>query len=91
MARRNFDMLRACFYLLALLLGAEMITTVGVIAGCAWAVLVQQSAPMGACQQAGEQVKSIWSEALAAILALLLAARGARPPDQPPPGSEPEE
>jgi hypothetical protein len=86
MARRDFSMLQACFWLLALLLGAEMLATVGVIAGCAWAVLIQHSAPMGACQAAGEQVKSIWSEALAAILALLLAAKGGngKPPDEPP-------
>jgi hypothetical protein len=83
MPRPSFSVLRACFWLLALLLGAEMLTTIGVIAGCAWAVLIEHSQPMGACQQAGEQVKSIWSEALAAILALLLAAKNGngRPPD----------
>jgi hypothetical protein len=85
MARQPFSMLRACFYLLAFLLGAEMLTTMAVIGGCAWAVLVDLSSPMGACQQAGTAVREVWSEALAAVLALLLASRtgngnGPKPP-----------
>jgi len=77
-------MMRACFWLLAILLLGEMLTTMGVLAGCAWAVLVQRSTPMGGCAQAGEQVRQIWGEALATILALLLAAKsgtGGPPPD----------
>jgi len=75
-------MLKACFYLLAVLLLAEMATTMGVIAGCAWAVLVEHGAPLGACQRAGDSVREVWSEALAAVLALLLAAKpGGKPPD----------
>jgi hypothetical protein len=76
MPRPPFSILKAAFWLLALLLGAQMLATMGVVASCAWAVLIERTAPFGACQQAGELVRSVWSEALAAVLALLLAARG---------------
>jgi len=81
--RPTFDMLRAAFWLLAALLAAQTFATLFVIGGCAWAVLVQHTEPMGACQQVGTQVREVWSEALAAILALLLASRTPPPPDEP--------
>jgi hypothetical protein len=84
--RPPFSMLRAAFWLLAILLGAEMATTMSVIAGCAWTVLVERAMPVSACAKAGDSVREGWSEALAAILALLLAAKsGNGGPPKPPP------
>jgi hypothetical protein len=84
---RPFNLLRACFLLLAALVVVELIATLTALGGCFWLIVVQASYPIGACASIGQQVREVWAEMLASILALLLAGRGGgngRPP--PPPG-----
>jgi hypothetical protein len=82
---RPFNMLRACFWLLAVILLIMVGETLLAVAGCGWLVLTGQAAP-GVCIQAGviDQARGVLSEALAAVLALIIAARPGPPPDNPP-------
>jgi hypothetical protein len=80
-------MLRGAFWLLATIVGVELMITVLGMGTCAW-LLVEGQERLGGCSNLGQQIKEVWSEALAAILALLLAARdGKVPPDPPGPGT----
>ena len=72
---RPFDMLRACFLLLACVILAELATTIFAVAICAVGVY-QGKAPIGSCMAPATLIREVWSEMLAAILALLLAAKG---------------
>jgi hypothetical protein len=52
---------------------------------CFWLFIrLIQPLPIGSCSGFLGQVREMWAEALAAVLALLLAARG-EPPNPPPP------
>lgn len=76
-------MLRACFYLLAIIMLVMMSETLIAVLGCVYLVVSGRS-PVGSCVEAGvtTQVREAFSEALTAVLALLLAARD-RPPPPP--------
>lgn len=78
--RPPFNMLRACFLLLACVIAAQVIATLGGSATCFIMILTAQ-AKMGDCASFGEQARSIWAEILATVLALLLAARNGKPPE----------
>jgi hypothetical protein len=82
----DFNVYRAVFWLLAIVIGFEMTLTVFAGAGCFWLILSGRY-EIGACQNTGVQIREIFAEVLAAVLALLLAARGnggPPPPDEPP-------
>jgi hypothetical protein len=86
MARRQFDLLRACFLLLAIVILIVMFETLIVVVGCSWMIVIQRSEPLGACSQQGQAIREVLSELLTAILALIAASRGPPPPppDDPP-------
>ena len=81
MARRPFSMLRAAFWMLAAIVAVQLLSTMFALAACGW-MLLTQAWPLGSCANLGPQIREVWSEALATILALLLASRGnGKPPD----------
>jgi hypothetical protein len=71
-----FSMLRAAFWLLAAVILTELITTLATVVGCFWLIIVTAEYKLGACSNVSIQIREIWAEMLAAILALLLASRG---------------
>jgi hypothetical protein len=75
-------MLRAAFLLLAIILLVMVGETLLALIGCTYMVLSGRSEP-GTCMDIGivAQVREVLSEALTAVLALLLAARDRPPPD----------
>lgn len=75
-------MLRAAFWLLAFVVATELLSTIMAISGCFWLIVVSRQVQIGACENVGQQIREVWAEVLAAILALLLAARngGGKPP-----------
>jgi hypothetical protein len=76
-------MLRAAFILLATIIMAQLLVIMGGAATCYWLFIVGRAEP-GACSSFLGQAREMWAEVLAAILALLLAARpgnGTKPPD----------
>jgi hypothetical protein len=78
--RRPFSMLRAAFWLLAIIVCVQLINTLIAVVTC-MDLLIVGIAKMGECSNVGGQAKEVWSEALAAVLALLLAAReNGKPP-----------
>jgi hypothetical protein len=80
-------MLRAAFWLLAAVVAVELLSTLVALGGCAWLILITRVEPLGACAKVGDQIREVWAEVLAAILALLLASKngnGPKPPDEPP-------
>jgi hypothetical protein len=82
MPRPPFDMLRACFWLMAVII-LVMVGAAGSAAiGCGYLVLTGQQ-KLGACLDAGVtgQAREVLELSLTTVLALLLAARGPRPPD----------
>jgi hypothetical protein len=76
--------MRACVALLALVIVAQISITVAGSVGCFYLYLTKQ-AEIGACSGFLSQSREIWAEALAIVLALLMAARGEPPPDPPEP------
>jgi hypothetical protein len=80
----GFSTLRAAFWLLAVVVVTELIVTIEAVSVCAWMVLTQAT-KLGDCGNVGVQVREVWAEMLAAILALLLASRNGAPPPPPPP------
>ena len=89
-APRPFDILRAAFWLLAVLVGTALASILITSVGCTVALLIGRIEP-GTCVKLGlpEFYHDVWSEALTAILALLAARPGPpRGPDQggPSPG-----
>jgi len=82
--RPPFDMLRAAFYLLAAIIGIEVLLTSTAGMACFW-LIVSGQYKIGACSDMGDRIKEQWSEIVSAVLALLLAARS---PPRPPPSSE---
>ena len=79
---RGFHLIRACFLLLAAVILIEVCTTMGAAVLCGWGVVTGRL-PVGTCMPLGEAIREVWSEVLAAILALLLAAQ-----DRPPGGGD---
>jgi hypothetical protein len=73
-------MLRACFWLMAIIVMVMVAESVLAVAGCFWLVLSGQQ-KAGACIEAGVvgQAREVLELALTTVLALLLAAR--KPPD----------
>lgn len=82
MKRPRFDVFRAAFFLLACVVLAQVVTIMAGGVTC-FAMFLSKQAEIGACAGFTGQVREMWSEVLAAVLALLLAARG-QPPDNPP-------
>ena len=78
--RAPFQMLRAAFWLLALVIITETTLTLVAGIGCFWMILDGRE-PIGSCASVSAQIREVWAEMLAAILALLLASREAPPPD----------
>ena len=72
--RPPFNMLRAAFWLLAAVIISQMIAIVAGSGTCFWLLIVGMAKP-GDCGSFGTVAREMWSEVLAAILALLLAAR----------------
>jgi hypothetical protein len=83
-------MLRAAFWLLAVIVLSEMATTLFAGIGC-FTMILRGDYRIGACEAVGNQVREVWAEALAAILALLLASKngGGGPPPPPPDNDKP--
>jgi len=81
--RRRFSMLRAAFWLLALVILTEASMTLVAGIGCFW-MIFDGRLPIGSCTGVSQQVREVWAEMLAAILALLLASREdkERPPEE---------
>lgn len=75
----KFDLLRACFWLLAFVIGVEVIIVGFAGASCVF-LLVSDRYQIGACDNVGNLVRNIFSDLLAAILALIVASRGGSPP-----------
>jgi len=67
-------MLRGAFWLLAIVILLEVGTTILAAIGCMYMVIFAGS-PIGSCGNLTQQIRETWAEILAAILALLLAAR----------------
>jgi hypothetical protein len=84
MARSPFDMLRACFWLLAVIIMIMVGESALALATCGYLVLVGTQ-KVGVCVETGVvgQAREILELSLTTVLALLLAARG--PPGGPPP------
>ena len=74
MNNHNNWMLRACFYLLAIVVVTQLVTIMAGGATCFYLFIFGQAA-VGSCANFTQQVREMWSEVLAAILALLLASR----------------
>jgi hypothetical protein len=75
-----FSMLRAAFWLLAAVVITELVMTLAAVGGCLWLIVVIGTAKLGDCANVGIQIREVWAEMLAAILALLLASRNGNPP-----------
>ncbi len=82
--RSPFNILRACFYLfgVVVLLEAAWATVGGI--GCLM-LIMNGTIAIGSCAEVAQRAREIFSEMLAGILALLLAAR---PPSDKPPRQE---
>ena len=78
-----FWLLRAAFWLLATIIAVELAVTLMASIAC-MEMIVTREIKIGACEDIGSQIKAVWSESLAAILALLLAARETKRNGEPP-------
>jgi len=76
----EFSMIRAAFWLPALVIATESAITLVAGLGCLWMIFTGRE-PIGACMGVSQQIREIWAEMLAAVLALLLASR--EPPPDP--------
>ena len=82
---KRFDLLRACFYLIGIVALGMMLETLIALTACTFVVIVQHADPPGKiCEQVGASVTTLFSELLAAVLALLVASRPPGPPTPPP-------
>lgn len=75
----EWNLLRACFWLLAIVVSVSMIETLMAVSGCIWMVVITAREPVGTCQQIGDAIRSTLDQLLTAILALIVAKR---PPQQ---------
>lgn len=79
--KRPFDILRAVFWLVAIVIILEMISTI--IAGTlCWIINWHYTQTPGACRDVGETIRDVWNEAITAVMALLIAAARLPPPDK---------
>jgi hypothetical protein len=88
MSKPHFSMLRAAFWLLTAVVLTELLMTMAAVIGCFWLIVVTGRTELGSCGNVGIQIREVWAEVLAAILALLLAAKnngnGSKPPPDKP-------
>jgi hypothetical protein len=86
MARPPFDMLRAAFWILAVIIGVMMLGTIAAGAVCGYMV-TSGRAPLGTCNELGvaDRVREIWDVALTTIMALIAISRSGGPPPPKPP------
>jgi cytochrome c oxidase assembly factor CtaG len=70
-----FDVVKACFLLLATVMLVTMLETLLAVLGCLWLIVVQQTQPVGGCINISAIVRDLLTEMLTAILALIVAAR----------------
>lgn len=83
MPRRPFDMLRAVFWLLAVMMFVMLAGSL--LAGIlCWVINYKYAHQVQACQEVGGMIRELWGELITGILALLLAARNPPPPPPPP-------
>lgn len=75
MCKQPFNLLRAAFLLLAAVILVELTATMLGLFGCFWLILSGRY-QLGACSNATAIIREVWSEMLAAVLALLLAGKG---------------
>lgn len=78
MARPPFRMLRAAFLLLAAVIATQVVTILAGSVTCFYLFIAGPAEP-GNCSGFSQVAREIWAEALATILALLLA-RDSEPP-----------
>jgi hypothetical protein len=88
---KPFNMLRACFWLLAVVVMVMVGESALALATCGWLVLTGQQ-KLGLCVEAGVvgQAREVLELALTTVLALLLAARNGGPKPPGPPDVPPE-
>lgn len=77
---RPFNILRACFYLLAFMMLLEILASIAGGTLCWYLTYLGRQEP-GGCTNFIEMIRELWSELITAVLALLLAATS-KPPDQ---------
>jgi len=82
-----FNLLKATFLLLAVVVLAELGLVVFAGAGC-FAMILRGTVPLGSCSDMGQQIREIFAELLAVVLALLLAGRTPPPPPPADPGAK---
>jgi hypothetical protein len=86
-AKPPFDILRACFWLLACIIAVILLIMMLAAISCAVGVLVTKVAEPGTCVKLGlpDLMHDWWSEILTAVLALIAAGGRMGPPPSPPP------
>ena len=75
---KPFNLLRAVFWLLAVVMIFEMVTAVAGGVLCWW-LNFQDGKQPGACLPAAQVIREVFSEILTAVLALLLAGKQGPP------------
>jgi hypothetical protein len=81
---RPFNVLRAAFLLLAAVIGVALLETLLEVLTCLYAIGLVRTVEPGSCAQIGTQIRDLFSEAITAVLALLVARTPPPPPDPPP-------
>lgn len=78
---RDFNILRAVFWLLATVVGITMFVIAAGLLACTWNAFIGTH-EVGTCIKAGvaDELHNVWTEMLTAVLALLAAGRGGSPP-----------
>lgn len=84
MAIRPFNMLRAVFYLLAIIILAQILAALGAGFACVYFNFTV-SKSVGTCMPISDLIRQQWDKMFEAILALLVAAAANRPPPPAPP------
>ena len=82
MAPPPFNLMRACFWLLAIAIGVALTILFVAEMGCFWLIIIARTEPLGACSNIGTQAREVWEVMLTTILALLLASRRSPPDDR---------
>jgi hypothetical protein len=79
--RPPFDMLRACFWLVAFMVGVVMLIIAGTTGACILGIATGWL-PVGHCLSVGlvQFIRDWWTDILATILALLAVSRLPPPP-----------
>lgn len=79
---RPFNLLRAVFYLVAVVILLELSWVMIAATGCVY-LIIHQDVALGSCRDVSDRASIVFAEALAAVLALLVAARPPSPPSPP--------